>query len=550
MWKPLNRYNLARPVREETNGLTKEKMAIERQILLPPIPPKKPVPRPAPVVPQAATVKELDDIMKTAIMDEECIPEDVPLKETIGKRKGLMWPRTYAMTHPAEKLLTGYATEGCPVDCGENWTEERIREMVMHGPHKSATSKEAIAALHEETQAKVTKGFAKMVRFGDIKDNLPKNLKISPVACIPHKSKKFRVILDLSFKLKTKHTIFPSVNDTTIKMAPPEAMVQLGACVKRLIATMAENYDKEKPFKFCKLDIKDGFWRLVVHEQDAWNFCYVLPSKDGKHIPIDETILVVPNSLQMGWCESPPFFCAASETARDIIDTLIRENTILPPHKFEDKMMPQEKDTSSTNTPDGQTTLMEVFVDDFVGATNRLDTPYLLKLTRAMLHGIHAIFPPNEVTNHPGGDSIAEQKIDKGEGKWHHKKEILGWDFDGEEYTMQLPPAKCDKINKLISKLLKAKQIPLKRFQELAGKLQHASLGIPGGTGLLSPLQMAMQGNPKFVTVTDYLRDTLKDWRLIIQHMKNNPTSVLQLVKDFPNFVGFSDACKLGAGGV
>jgi hypothetical protein len=28
--------------------------------------------------------------------------------------------------------------------------------------------------------------------------------------------------------------------------------------------------------------------------------------------------LVVPTSLQMGWVESPPYFCAATETSRDI----------------------------------------------------------------------------------------------------------------------------------------------------------------------------------------------------------------------------------------
>jgi hypothetical protein len=193
---------------------------------------------------------------------------------------------------------------------------------------------------------------------------------------------------------------------------------------------------------------------------------------------------------------------------------------------------------------------MEVFVDDFVGTTNKLDTPHLLRISRSMLHGVHAIFPPNEVTNHPGGDSIAEQKIDKGEGKWEHKKEILGWMFDGEEFTIQLPKPKCDKILTLIKKLSKLKQIPLKRFQELAGKLQHASMGIPGGAGLFSPLQMAMLGNPAHIFTSRYLLEALKDWRLIIQHMKANPTSVLQLVTDFPNFVGFSDACKLGAGGV
>eukprot|EP00957_Ditylum_brightwellii_P191550 14584636-Ditylum_brightwellii.AAC.1 len=56
-------------------------------------------------------------------------------------------------------------------------------------------------------------------------------------------------------------------------------MAQLGLCMKRLVATIADNYHHNRPFKFCKLDIKSGFWRLVVSAEDAWNFCYILPNK-------------------------------------------------------------------------------------------------------------------------------------------------------------------------------------------------------------------------------------------------------------------------------
>jgi hypothetical protein len=111
--------------------------------------------------------------------------------------------------------------------------------------------------------------------------------------------------------LKANNIELPSVNETTKKLAPQEAMVQLGNCVKRIIDIMEKNYDLKTPFKFCKLDIKDGFWRLVVNEKDAWNFCYVLPKLNNEKTSIDETELVVPHSLQMGWCESPPFFCAS-----------------------------------------------------------------------------------------------------------------------------------------------------------------------------------------------------------------------------------------------
>ena len=127
----------------------------------------------------------------------------------------------------------------------------------------------------------------------------------------------------------------PSVNSATAKLAPREGMVQLGQALKRLIAIMAANRSKGTPFRFAKLDIKDGFWRMAVGNEDAWNFCYVLPSEND-NIDIDEIESVVPNALQMGWCESPPFFCTASETARDTIQALLEMDS-LPEHILEEK---------------------------------------------------------------------------------------------------------------------------------------------------------------------------------------------------------------------
>ena len=75
--------------------------------------------------------------------------------------------------------------------------------------------------------------------------------------------------------------------------------------MKRIVATMADHFHPQKPFIFTKLDIKDSFWRMAVNDDNAWNFCYVLPSfpwdKD-----IDNTDIVVPNSLQKWDGASPP----------------------------------------------------------------------------------------------------------------------------------------------------------------------------------------------------------------------------------------------------
>ena len=124
----------------------------------------------------------------------------------------------------------------------------------------------------------------------------------------------------------------------------------------------------------------------------------------------------------------------------------------------------------------------------------------------------------------------------------------MGWQFDGTQFTIQLPLKKCKEIQKQIQKLLKMKRASLNKYQKLAGKLQHASFGIPGGAGLFSPIQMAMKNDPEFITLTSDLKQILADWRYIVQHLSRHPTSVLQLVTNYPDYLGYSDACGLGAG--
>ena len=489
--------------------------------------------------------------LKIAIQDEltknEDVPEEIPVKNTIGKL-GLMWPQNYALRHDAIPLLTSYAMSGCPANCGPDWSLKQILLLLERGPHISAMKKDAKIQLINETKEKIEHGYARVVRWKDIKNNIPPKLKISPIAMIPHKSKPYRAILDLSFKLVHNGETFASVNEHTIKMAKAEAMAQLGITLRRLVTTMADHEDKTQPFYFTKLDVKDGFWRMAVNDTDAWNFCYVLPSTD-KITNIDEIELVVPNSLQMGWCESPPFFCAGSETARDVIESLLQNET-LPPHHFETQMMKTITTTVIKTETSDCVTLIEVFVDDFIGATNNSQPDHLLHISRAMLHGFHSIFPPPSITKHTGEDPISQKKMAQGEGEWSTTKEILGWTFDGKNFTIKLPDKKCNEIILMIRKMLQRKKSSLKKYQKLAGKLQHASFGIPGGASLFSPIQVAMRGDPPVITLSPTLKQILADWRYIIHFMMKNPTSVLQLLSEYPNYVGYSDACGLGAGGI
>ena len=135
-----------------------------------------------------------------------------------------------------------------------------------------------------------------MLKWGDIKNNIPTKLKISPVEMIPHKSKAYQCILDLSFALFHQGIRFAFVNENNNKKSRPEAMVQLGQFLKRIIYHMALYRANGIPFKFTKLDVKNGFWRMEVADEDAWNFCYVLPSLQPT-ILLDDDEIVVPNSL-------------------------------------------------------------------------------------------------------------------------------------------------------------------------------------------------------------------------------------------------------------
>ncbi len=69
----------------------------------------------------------------------------------------------------------------------------------------------------------------------------------------------------------------------------------------------------------------------------------------------------------------------------------------------------------------------------------------LIQFTRAVLHGIHTIFPPLGPSNAQDDKLIAIKKLKQGDGLWDTKKEILGWLFDGIACTMQLPVEKIKK---------------------------------------------------------------------------------------------------------
>ena len=72
-----------------------------------------------------------------------------------------MYPRKKVVDHPPYNILLEYATVGCLVDCGEDWSEEYMIVAIKHGLHSSTIQELVLHVLHREVEEKVTQGYAK-----------------------------------------------------------------------------------------------------------------------------------------------------------------------------------------------------------------------------------------------------------------------------------------------------------------------------------------------------------------------------------------------------
>ena len=475
--------------------------------------------------------------------------------ESLDRReiKRGMCPQRLALQHPAAPLLQEWARFGCPAMTGKEWTVEEMEAAIERGPHESALTPEAIQHFAAEATAKVAMGQARVVRWDDIKANPPQQLKISPIAAIPHKSKAYRSILDLSFRLRLKEGgVIMAVNDTSTKTAPRGSIDQIGHALKRIIHAFAEADDDEKIF-MAKWDIKDGFWRLQCREGEEWNFCYVLPQQPGREVK-----LVVPTSLQMGRIESPPYFCAASEMARDVAAQYI-ETPVggLADHKFVEHTTVAEREDWKIGAMEGNGKfkyVLEVYVDDFMSLVIPTSAAQLRHVANAVMKGIHDVFPEDDDDNE---DPISLKKLNQGDGRYSTRKCILGFDFDGEAKTLWLEEEKRALLLTILHGWLRGARrahigIPFKEFESVTAKIRHAFTAIPAGKGLMSPCNWVLRTRPPVVYLHSNrdLEEAIKGAHTLLRESTMAPTRCRELVAGWPDYIGIQDASGQGVGGV
>jgi hypothetical protein len=388
-----------------------------------------------------------------------------------------MAPSACVDFHPFVETLREWE-KGVPVDCGKDWAWSTIEAAVEKGAHKSATTPESVALIAEDVAYQVKAGYAQVITWAELQRLRPPNLKVSPLAVVPQRNRRGRMILDLSFAVRRGRTrgrkrslhddiiLQESVNDSTVRLAPKDPVKELGNVLPRLLDFMMD-VPAEEHIHFSKMDLADGYWRMVVQPEARWNFAYVMPSTPGS-----PTKLVIPSALQMGWNESPAYFCATTESVRDVAQAWLDQGTHKPTHPMETFTAP-EKPARTQSSPGPAHQMSAVYVDDFIlAAVKDASGKFLQRTARATLHAIHSVFPPPSVTGMPDAkDPVSEKKLAKGDARWDTKKEILGYWLDGINRTIQLPPPRAIDLLKEAKAVLKKKRVPLKRFRSLTGRL-------------------------------------------------------------------------------
>jgi hypothetical protein len=284
----------------------------------------------------------------------------------------------------------------------------------------------------------------------------------------------------------------------------------------------------------AKWDIKDGFWRMDNGAGSEYNFAYVLPQDPGEPV-----LLVTPMSLQMGWVKSPPFFCATSETGRDIAgDYCETKIGSLPDHKF----LPYGiGDTAYDDLPEQAPAnsklkyKLEVYVDDNIAMVVPALREHLRHISNATMMGIHDVFPANPIDSN---DPISEKKLKQGDGKFATTKTILGFDFDGKQKTIWLEEAKQAYLLTVLKGWIRTGQsssigIPFKEFESIVAKIRHAFTAIPAGRGLLSPCNKILQPpTPQVVYLhrNPILLAAISGCRTLLRESSDSPTRCRELV--------------------
>ena len=185
--------------------------------------------------------------------------------------------------------------------------------------------------------------------------------------------------------------------------------MQYGKALDRYLRYILISDPKYGPIYMLKCDLADGYYRLGLVVSDIPKLAVAFPSVDQQD-PLIALSLVLP----MGWKNSGPAFCAATETIADMENAAIIKNVPQKSHPLDtlaqtmDHNAKPEHTTSrqlhpTTNTPPRnpvlhrpspkRTAYVDIFVDDFIALVQGCPNQ-LARVRRSIFHNIDLVFRP------------------------------------------------------------------------------------------------------------------------------------------------------------
>ena len=358
--------------------------------------------------------------------------------------------------HPAHRLLHQYKTRGVPVSLADGpWSQQQLRTHLTRGPHKSAY--DHIDFLRDDMADMVEKGFWTVLPF-DLVATTP-GLRLSPIGVVPQRNRRARPIVDYTFS---------GINQVTQPNAPLEAM-QFGRTLDRLLRKVLIADPAKGRVYLLKVDLADGYYRMHLGTHSAPKLAVVFPSSPG-----EPPLVAIPTRIPMGWKNSPPLFCAATETVADVTNRCLLRHAQADPHPL-DALAASRPHTSVTHpmvetsaiavpvpaTPDPHLNpasrrplaYIDVYIDDFIGAAQGTKATRD-NVRRVLLHNIDGVFRPLQPNDHPARkEPISVKKLQHGDAAWSTEKEVLGWLLNTDSLTLRLPHHRSQRLYELLQPL-------------------------------------------------------------------------------------------------
>jgi hypothetical protein len=363
-------------------------------------------------------------------------------------------------------------------------------------------------------------------------------LKIAPVGVVPQRERRPRPIMDYTYN---------GVNQASLPLAPRQAM-QFGHSLQRILQQLAYANPSYGPPLLAKLDLADGYYRIPLSASAALELAVVLPSDQT-----GEPLIGLPLSLPMGWSNSPPYFCAFTETCADLANT--RPAPPIPHHLH---FVTAAQDTETHNTfdttvlwphnpdpPQQPLDLVDVYIDDFMLMAQ---PPVHHNTMDRVLRHLCTVFC--DTTGSPRKSFVSASKVAKGDATFSTKKRILGWDIDTAAMHLTLPTHRQHRLRDLLYGFSTRHYASRKKWQQLLGELRSMALAIHSAKYLFCILQQGLlKAKHRRFRLTALIRAALLDWITLLHTLHDHPVPIAALVPHAPHYCAAVDASGNGMGG-